>query len=58
MAGGAVLTLAAGLADAVASIHRAGLVHRDIKPSNVIINDLGSARHRLRHRADPGLGRR
>ena len=41
MAGGAVLTLAAGLADAVTSIHRVGLVHRDIKPSNVIINDLG-----------------
>jgi serine/threonine protein kinase/outer membrane protein assembly factor BamB len=41
LAGGAVLTLAAGLADALASIHRAGLVHRDIKPSNVIINDLG-----------------
>src|SRR4051794_3704370 len=41
MAAGAVLTLAAGLADALASIHRTGLVHRDIKPSNVIINDLG-----------------
>jgi outer membrane protein assembly factor BamB len=41
LASGAVLTLAAGLADALASIHRAGLVHRDIKPSNVIINDLG-----------------
>jgi outer membrane protein assembly factor BamB len=38
---GAVLTLAAGLAEALASIHRSGLVHRDLKPSNVILNDEG-----------------
>jgi outer membrane protein assembly factor BamB/predicted Ser/Thr protein kinase len=37
----AVLTLAAGLAEALASIHRSGLVHRDLKPSNVILNDTG-----------------
>ncbi len=37
----AVLTLAAGLSEALASIHRVGLVHRDLKPSNVIINDTG-----------------
>ena len=37
----AVLTLAAGLSDALASIHRVGLVHRDLKPSNVIIDDAG-----------------
>ena len=37
----AVLTLAAGLAEALASIHRVGLVHRDLKPSNVIVNDAG-----------------
>jgi outer membrane protein assembly factor BamB len=38
---GAVLVLAAGLAEALASIHKSGLVHRDLKPSNVIINDDG-----------------
>jgi outer membrane protein assembly factor BamB len=37
----AVLTLAAGLAEAVGSIHRAGLVHRDIKPSNVLLSQAG-----------------
>jgi outer membrane protein assembly factor BamB len=37
----AVLTLAAGLAEAVGSIHRAGLVHRDIKPSNVLLSVTG-----------------
>lgn len=37
----AVLTLAAGLSEALASIHRVGLVHRDLKPSNVIINNAG-----------------
>src|SRR5258705_7088289 len=41
LAPGAVLVLAAGLAEAPASIHRAGLVHRDLKPSNVIVNDSG-----------------
>jgi outer membrane protein assembly factor BamB/predicted Ser/Thr protein kinase len=41
LAPGAVLVLAAGLAEALASIHKAGLVHRDLKPSNVIINDDG-----------------
>ncbi|WP_374227519.1 LamG-like jellyroll fold domain-containing protein [Streptomyces sp. AC627_RSS907] len=33
--------LAAGLAEALASIHRAGLVHRDLKPSNVLLADDG-----------------
>jgi outer membrane protein assembly factor BamB/predicted Ser/Thr protein kinase len=38
---GAVLTLAAGLAEALASIHKAGLVHRDLKPGNIILDDTG-----------------
>jgi predicted Ser/Thr protein kinase len=41
LAPGAVLTLAAGLAEALASIHGAGLVHRDLSPSNIILDDGG-----------------
>lgn len=37
----AVLRLAAGLATALTSIHRARLVHRDLKPSNVLLADDG-----------------
>ena len=32
-----VVTLGAGLAEALAAIHTAGLVHRDLKPSNVLL---------------------
>jgi serine/threonine protein kinase len=38
---GAVLALAAGLAEALVSIHSAGLVHRDLKPSNVLLAEDG-----------------
>jgi eukaryotic-like serine/threonine-protein kinase len=34
---GSVLALAAGLAEALATIHATGLVHRDLKPSNVLL---------------------
>ncbi|MFJ1753504.1 serine/threonine-protein kinase [Kitasatospora sp. NPDC088134] len=33
--------LAAGLARALADVHRAGLVHRDLKPSNVLLTEDG-----------------
>jgi serine/threonine protein kinase len=33
----AVRWLAAGCADALACVHRAGLVHRDLKPANVLV---------------------
>ncbi|MCZ0981163.1 protein kinase [Streptomyces diastatochromogenes] len=33
----AVRRLAAGLAQALADIHRVGLVHRDLKPSNIVL---------------------
>ncbi|WP_405615417.1 PQQ-binding-like beta-propeller repeat protein [Streptomyces sp. NBC_00076] len=38
---GPLLVLAAGLAEALESIHRTGVVHRDLKPSNVLLGPDG-----------------
>jgi hypothetical protein len=37
----AVLDLAAGVADALTEIHRAGVIHRDLKPSNILLSPQG-----------------
>ncbi|HLU96321.1 MAG TPA: serine/threonine-protein kinase [Thermobifida alba] len=37
LAGVALLEFAAGLAEAIAAVHRGGIVHRDLKPGNVLL---------------------
>jgi eukaryotic-like serine/threonine-protein kinase len=39
--GSALLSVAIGAAEALAVIHRAGVIHRDLKPSNVILSPDG-----------------
>jgi diguanylate cyclase (GGDEF)-like protein len=39
-----VIALAVETADALAAIHRVGLVHRDVKPQNIILGPTGRAR--------------
>ena len=41
---GTFLRLAIGLAGAVASLHRAGLIHKDIKPKSVLAASTGEVR--------------
>src|SRR5262249_31539311 len=41
MSGDDALSLAAGLGEALTSIHMVGLVHRDLKPSNILLNERG-----------------
>lgn len=38
------LEIAIGIADALAEVHREGLVHKDIKPDNILIDNTGRVR--------------
>ena len=37
----AVLSIAVGLVDALAPLHRSRIVHKDVNPDNVLVDDTG-----------------
>ncbi|MFL1427514.1 MULTISPECIES: serine/threonine-protein kinase [unclassified Nocardiopsis] len=41
LTGSALIAFAVGVADALATLHRVGVVHRDLKPGNVILSPTG-----------------